>query len=98
MRVFDGDGNFNQVDNVKGAISGWVADRPGSGTYTLNADCTGTMTLHITGVPFAIVERVVVVNGGAEYRTAVVQPPAVMVTSTAKRVLPDWLFMPNPWN
>src|SRR5437016_1131051 len=31
--VFDGKGNFTQVDNVKGTVSGLSPDRPGSGTY-----------------------------------------------------------------
>src|SRR5688500_62335 len=33
IRTFDGRGNFSQVDNVKGAVSGFVPDRPGAGTY-----------------------------------------------------------------
>jgi hypothetical protein len=96
VRVFDGAGNFTQIDNVKGAISGWVPDRPGSGTYTINDDCSGIMTLHNTGIPFPIVERVVVVNAGAEIRSAVMEPAAVMVTATARRMLGDWLF--TPWS
>jgi hypothetical protein len=43
--TFDGNGNLTQVDAV--AVNGNVALvwRPGTGAYTLNSDCTGTMTL-----------------------------------------------------
>src|SRR6188768_515475 len=32
-RTYDGRGNIEQVDNVKGSITGIVLDRPGFGTY-----------------------------------------------------------------
>jgi hypothetical protein len=41
IRVYDGQGQFTQVDNVKGSITGIVPDREGSGTYEVNVDCTG---------------------------------------------------------
>ena len=41
VRTYDGTGNFTQVDNVKGSVTGIVPDRPGSGTYQVNDDCTG---------------------------------------------------------
>src|SRR5260370_16908267 len=43
--TFDGNGNLTQVDAV--AVNGIIALvwRPATGTYTLNPDCTGTMTL-----------------------------------------------------
>jgi hypothetical protein len=45
LTVFDGYGNLSQVDNVvhNGAapIEDW---RPATGTYTVNANCTGTFT------------------------------------------------------
>ena len=33
LRTYDGHGNFTQVDNVHGQLSGAIAGRPGSGTY-----------------------------------------------------------------
>jgi hypothetical protein len=33
-------GNFTQVDNIHGSVTGWVPNRPGSGTYQVNPDCT----------------------------------------------------------
>ncbi len=32
IRTYDGQGNFSQIDNVKGSITGTVADRSGFGT------------------------------------------------------------------
>jgi hypothetical protein len=47
----DGKGNFTQVDAV--GVNGDVAPgwRPGTGTYTVNPDCTGTATITIPGMP-----------------------------------------------
>jgi hypothetical protein len=43
--TFDGNGNLTQVDAV--AVNGNIplVWRPGTGTYTVNPDCTGIMTL-----------------------------------------------------
>src|SRR5204863_9869550 len=40
IQIFDGQGNFTQVDNVKGSIAGIVPDRPGRGSYAVNPDCS----------------------------------------------------------
>ncbi len=34
IQTFDGQGNFQQTDNVKGSISGITPNRPGGGTYS----------------------------------------------------------------
>jgi len=48
--TYDGNGTFTQVDavgdNGSGVTPGW---RPGSGTYSVNPDCTGTATIVIPG-------------------------------------------------
>ena len=62
IRRYDGNGGFTQVDNVHGAISGHIPDRPGKGTYILNPDCTGVAKLEIPGVPFAPEARFVLVD------------------------------------
>src|SRR5258705_603369 len=43
--TFGGNGNLTQVDAVAGNGNIPLVWRPGTGTYTLNSDCTGTMTL-----------------------------------------------------
>ena len=40
IRYYDGTGGVVQTDNIKGAISGYVPDRPGFGTYRVNEDCS----------------------------------------------------------
>jgi hypothetical protein len=91
----DGLGGFTQTDNIHGSVSGYTPDRPGHGTYKINADCTGTMTLYNEGVPFGLVLSIVVVDNGKEIRAAVVDttadpnhtaPPPIMVTSNGKRI------------
>ncbi len=86
--TFNGDGTFTQTDNIHGSISGYPAsavDRPGSGTYTLNSNCTGTMFLNNEGSPLLTLS-IVVVDEGREIRTAVVSPPPVLVTSNARKI------------
>ncbi len=87
MTHFNGDGTLTQIDNIHGSLSGFTApDRPGSGTYDLNGDCTGTMTLSSPGSP-TLTLAIVVVDNGDEVRTAVVDPPPVMVSSNGRRVV-----------
>jgi hypothetical protein len=73
MTNFDGKGNLSQVDHV--LVSGippaveWTA---GSGTYSVNPDCTGTAVINVPGNPFAPVKlHFVVVKQGKEIHTVV---------------------------
>ena len=43
LRTYDGQGNFSQVSNVKGSLTGTVPDSQGFGTYEVNAGCTGVV-------------------------------------------------------
>jgi hypothetical protein len=97
VTTFDGDGNFTQTDNIHGSITGLAApNRKGTGTYTMNQDCTGTMILNNPGSP-TLTLSIVVVDDGNEVRTAVVDPtanvtagapaPQVMVSSNGRRVV-----------
>lgn len=85
ITTFDGHGNLTQVDNIHGAISGLNPDRPGTGTYSLKDDCTGTMTLINQGAP-PLELRIVVVDRGREVRAAVMTPATVMVTSNGRKL------------
>lgn len=83
LSVFDGAGNMQQVDAV--SHNGVVAEvwRPGTATYTVNPDCTGTMTLTAAGSPpldlaFVIGEQ------GKQIHT-VVTNPGFAITSDAVR-------------
>lgn len=94
---FDGNGNLTQTDNIHGSISGLATpNRPGTGSYTINSDCTGTMKLSNTGAPTLTV-AIVVVDDGNEVRAAVMDPtanvqagtsaPQVIVTSNGRKVV-----------
>ena len=85
VRTYDGAGTFTQVDNIKGSVTGIVPDRPGSGTYQVNADCSG-VTLFQPGPGITIEERMVIVDHGKEIRTIVSSPLASMVSSVQKRI------------
>ena len=85
LRNYDGRGNFSQVSNVKGSITGTVPDSQGFGTYEVNADCTGIVRFQAApGV--VIEERLVIVDNGREIRTAVMVPAAVMITGVHQRI------------
>jgi hypothetical protein len=86
LRTYDGHGNFTQIDNVHGQISGAVRDREGSGTYQVEADCSGTSTLFLAGVPFPIIASFVIVDGGDEVKEAVMSPPPAVVSAVQRRV------------
>jgi len=85
IQIFDGNGNFTQTDNVKGTIAGIVPDRPGRGTYTVNADCTSTQTVTPPGQA-PIVSKGVVVDGGKEFKQVTVTPDAFMITSIGRKM------------
>lgn len=82
---FDGLGNLTSTDNIHGSISGLAPDRPVTGTYTVNEDCTGTMTRVSAGAP-SLELRFVLVDKGREIRTAVMSPATVMVTSIGRKI------------
>jgi hypothetical protein len=69
---YDGSGNFTQVDHL--VLDGmppaeeWT---PGSGTYTVNPDCTGSAVIHTQSSPDPVNLHFVVVNDGAEIHQVV---------------------------
>jgi len=85
IRNYDGHGQFSQVDNVKGSISGTVPDRQGFGTYQVNEDCSGVAQLQ-PGPGILLEERLVIVDDGNEIRSMTSLPPPVMVTGVHKRI------------
>ena len=69
------------------AVNGNIAAiwRPGTGTYTLNSDCTGTMTLINQGQ--APLHLAILVSHSGDLIHTVVTVPGFAVTSDAGRVL-----------
>src|SRR5947209_6161397 len=67
MAHYDGKGNFTQVDHVVVAFAPASADwTPGSGTYTVNPDCTGTAVLNSPEDPGPITLHFLIVREGKE--------------------------------
>jgi hypothetical protein len=86
-RTFDGNGNFTQVTNEKGSLSGILfPNRALSGTYSVNSDCSGTLKLIIPVLPFPIVYDIVVVNHGRAFDSIVSSPQSVMVSTSGRKV------------
>jgi hypothetical protein len=73
MTRFDGEGNLTQVDFTTRNGLPMSADwRPGTGTYAINADCTGTAEIvPADGTP-SVRLRLVVADHGREIRTVVI--------------------------
>ena len=85
IRTYDGMGNFTQIGNIKGSVTGWVPDLENSGTYEVNRDCTA-VTEFSPGPGVLIEERIVIVDGGSELYSVTVSPLPVMVSTVAKRI------------
>ena len=85
IRHYDGQGQFTQVGNVKGSITGIVPDQPGFGTYQVNEDCSGAIQFQ-PAPGILIEERLVIVDDGNEIRSMASLPPPVMVTGVHQRI------------
>jgi len=84
LTVFDGKGNVRQVDAVadNGFLTpGW---RPGTGTYSVNPDCTGTETIVVPGMGDLHLQ-LIVAQGGNTIHSVVINP-GFATTSDGERV------------
>jgi hypothetical protein len=86
---YDGDGNFTQADHIVfNGIPPAVEWTPGTGTYHVNADCTGTAHLATsTGESINVV--FVLVRQGREIHAVVTAPfdgPSRTVTSVGIKI------------
>jgi len=95
MTTFDGDGNLTQTDSV--TINGvHVADfthPAASGTYTVNADCTGTFSIHFNDARPTVTVDFVVVDNGDEIDTVVAPPPGTAAGVIATRSIGKRRFL-----
>ena len=85
LRTYDGAGQFAQVDNVKGSITGMSPDRAGFGTYEVNDDCTA-VALFQPGPGITLEERMVIVAGADEVLSIVSSPAPLMMSGRQTRV------------
>lgn len=78
MTHFDGSGNLTQVDHVvhNGGVPAeeW---RPATGSYTVNADCTGTMTIVFSDGSPTMHLHIAITHLGDEVLTVVDGPVAI---------------------
>jgi hypothetical protein len=83
-QTFDGKGNMTQVDAV--AYNGNLAPgwRPGTGTYSLSADCTGTQTISVPGLPDLHLQIIVAQSGNKIHQ--VVIDPGLATTAVGERI------------
>ena len=91
MTHFDGKGNLSQVDHiiVNGDPVSPIEWTPGTGTYHVNANCTGTVQINIPSVGDLVNLSVVVVRHGKEIHTVVTPPfngPKRTVTSVGIKI------------
>ena len=86
MTSFEGNGNLTQVDHIvhNGSLPA-VDWRPGTGTYSLNPDCTGTMEIDFTDGSPSLHLSIVVVRLGREIRTVVSNPGTALTSIGIKK-------------
>ena len=86
IRTYDGHGGFTGMDSTHGQLTGADRNRPVTGTYEVNADCTGTAMLFIPGPPFPVETTFVIVDNGKEVKEAVMSPQPNLVTAVQRRI------------
>lgn len=82
--TYDGLGDFVQYDAV--AVNGNLPPgwRPGSGTYSVGPDCTGTSTIVVQGMPDLHLQFIVAQSGNTIHQ--VVTDPGFNTTAEAERL------------
>jgi hypothetical protein len=84
LQHYDGRGNIKQVDHIvtegMPPAEEWT---PGTGTYTVNPDCTGSAVINSPSNPAPIALHFVIVNNGNEIRQVV---DANAVVAVGKKV------------
>jgi hypothetical protein len=89
MTNFDGQGGLAQVEHIViGGQTPAVDWMPGTGTYRVNSDCTGTMRINGASAGDFVNLRIVVAGQGRTIYAVVTAPfsgPPRTVTSTRTR-------------
>jgi hypothetical protein len=85
MRTYDGRGNFTDVASFHGQVIPPVRSGQVTGTYHVNADCTGT-SIFLLPAPFPPIESdFVIVNDGQMVTEAVMSPQPNIVSTVFRR-------------
>jgi hypothetical protein len=68
LHYFDGRGHITQVDHVVSdglpPTQDWT---PGTGTYSVNADCTGSAVINTGSVPAPVALHFIIVDNGNKW-------------------------------
>jgi hypothetical protein len=84
MVTYDGQGSFEAIGTSHGSVTGLREGAAVTGTYYVNADCTGGQITYLPGLP-ALEDRFVVVENGREVRTVVISPATTIATASLRR-------------
>ena len=82
LMTLDGSGGLS--NDVTVSRNGVITRNVDPGTYNINEDCTGTMTINIPEPPFQLNFDIVVADGGKEFELIATTPS--VVTIGAKRL------------
>lgn len=86
IRTFDGVGNFTQISNVKGLVTGLQSDVESVGTYEVNEDCSGTaVSPFVAGGPL-VTARFVIVGDGNEVLQSVMTPEPLLNAGVMRKI------------
>jgi hypothetical protein len=98
LGTFDGKGGFTQID-YPGA-SGLADFRAGqTGTYTVNRDCTGFMTIDIVQAGVVVKNAIVISNGGRSIHAVVAALERGGTAAVPGQTRVDfWKVAPEDWN
>jgi hypothetical protein len=81
IATFDGTGKLFGKTTVN--ASGLLLNQPFTGAYTVNSDCTGSVTVQ-SNAGFTIQEAIVVIGGGERYVGTETDPAAVIVRTVER--------------
>lgn len=85
LRTYDGNGGFTTISNAHGQTTGVARDIKATGTYQVNADCTGTATIVVTGIPEPLVSSFVIVDRRREVKEVTLTPASSIATAILRR-------------
>jgi hypothetical protein len=83
--IFYGNGNFDSLATI--SVNGVISVAPAPGTYTLNSDCTGTVTIPMEPVAPDVHLDIYVAPDGSEFFTIETDTGTVLA-GTIQRVAP----------
>ena len=84
-QTFDGKGGTTYAATL--SANGNVLQVTATGTYTVNPDCTGTMTFQVSPINITVHVFFVIAGSGSEFQ-AIETDPGLIITRAAKRLFP----------